>query len=243
MKLLEETGKASYNDKQIESACEKLLFVLTLADKTKLADVKLDVKINDRNTGTKSIIPNLPLGDLFEIAAANEGFTVYRTVGANTVISGTVELSNDGALLPESGYISASVSGMVTTDKLEIYVMDDAETTKEYIEYETVYIQPDSVKELMVEKNYQISMRKDVSLFDIKYINGRQVSYTAPELNYINDEINPLSYVDYSDQETATIKTGASKFFSLGILGAVQLKIKLATAGNIYLIKNKTLEV
>lgn len=250
MKILNGTGNVDYPDNQIETAVKKLVVKYTTADIANLNAVKVDVKLNNRIKGTQAILPSENLKTMLEIAAANEGFIHVVKVGGNIVVIGSIELSNSGAIDVKDGYITVGLTGLQTADRIELFSQDDNVLTREFIAYEPVYFNANAAKEVLLGGAYQIAVPK-ATLFEmsVSFANGRTVTYSPEEIDLICDELNEMSIVDETQVVTTASVTGAKgalqvgswNYYTFGFADAVSAKITLTGAGNVYLVKNKTL--
>jgi len=251
MKILNGTGATDYPDNQIETGVKKIVVKYTTDNIANLDNVRIDVKLNSRLRGTQPILPSESLKTMFEIAAANEGFIhISAIAGPKVVIIGSIELSNKGAIDIRDGYINCSFSGLQNADKIEVYSVDDAVLTREFIQYESVYFNANAAKEVMLAGSYQVAVPKALlSEMSVTFSNGRTTTYSPEEIDLLCDELNEVSIVD----ETAIVTTpalsgakgvmqaGSWHYYTLGFTEAISAKITLSAAGNVYLVKNKTL--
>lgn len=251
MKILNGTGSTDYPDNQIETGVKKLIVKLTLAAFASLDNIRIDVKLNNRLKGTQPILPSESLKTMMEIAAANEGFIhISAIAGPKIVVIGSIELSNAGAIDVKDGYITASFSGLLAGDKIEVFSFDDAVLTREYIQYEAVYFNANAAKEVILAGAYQIAVPKALlSEMSLTFNNGRTITHAPEEIDLICDEINEICIIDETGVVTTAgvsgaagfIQPGSWNFYTFGFSDAISAKITLSGAGNVYLVKNKTL--
>jgi hypothetical protein len=246
MKIFTHTGATSKEGVILETPAQKLLVSYKpagAAGAAALAEfraVKLEANIVNALNGTEPLIYTMKLADLMEIAASNEGFVKEKS---DKTVVGTVELSNVGALDLGQDQISLTFTGMDAAGVLEVSTIDSPELTKSYIKYSPVNFQADAPKELNVEDYYQIALpRATIVKVELKYPNGRNISYVPTELETICDEVNELSYlVPGAAAGQYQIIPGSRDWFCLGVSDAITAKITLSASGNVYFVKNDNL--
>jgi len=244
MRVLTGSGKTNYPDIQIESGVQRLFFCFTFVTATfaaAFANVRASVKMYSKNRGTESIINDLPIADLLEIAASNEGFVKQSINGTNTIIKGTIELSNIGAVETKDGYLSLSITNMLDTDTVNVNTLDSAIVTNSFVSYEQVFVNANSQKDIDNSGAYGIAIPVTVTNIDFCYP-GRTVTNNAEELAQETSENNELCYLTEANEGAgALVIPGSKKFFCIGVNDVKSFRITLSEAGNVYLMKNKVL--
>lgn len=227
MIVLNEHVGASKQDVQIQTSVAALGLVIVGADNNdqvainaNIADgtAKITISLVTASSGSKVIIPKMPLRHALNIKALYEGFFRLSAVAARGV-AGTIQIGVGGALQLQNGdYVSVSIEGLTATAKTTLYSIDFEKKTNQYRFIEKIVIIGSKDVDLL-SKQVLFFVKSDDGLdkVQVQYAE-KSASYDQKELVLINDSMNDFVHLDTSEDGTVTkLVTGYDQLLALDV--------------------------
>lgn len=211
-----------------------------LADfKVTAAGCKITATRFTQDKGNKSLIENMSLYDLAEIAAQNEGYIslIKDTVNNKWVATFSVELSNAGAVrLSSRDFVTVQVAAAGSFDSLAFYSHSAAEEFDEHLKYSPIACNANAAVKFNCVSAYGIAVPSNTVKLSLTYMNGITQDIEHDELPLISPDVNEIVAV----VNGAVVSVGEWRFFPLPT--ADRGIITLQADGFAYLLSNKNYE-
>lgn len=234
-------------NKEIESPFGKLGFVFLSSTATPLtttyatfqdfqtaintAGMTVSVTCQDSDKH-HTLIPEMPVGDLIELSAANEGCIDADTLG---VVLTTVELSERGSLnLGANAKTIVNIKNKPTGMVCQIFAVDVEHKVNDAIVYEQRAVIANNEKEFDIHDNTEIALTGSIQQLDLTYSDGRTIRYEAQELALITKDTNEI-VANWGGK----IQGGSSKFHVIGVENCTTMKVKFTTDSVFYTKKEQ----
>lgn len=240
-------GTTNLTNKEIETAVQSLSFTMTAVtpaatDAAGILTAILgtsEMNLQKQNgTDTQTLIQSLPLRDLAEICTHNDGVIRIFTSGANTVVSFTIEISNNGALhLDDNSKLLFALSGIPATTSVAIDGIDHPVNTELYIRYESKFVNALVSKDFSIDAAYAIALPiGNLKALELTYRNGKNVKFSKREVEQVlvmsQDPIYNLN---------GLVTVGFGKYAVLSCEDVMSARVTLDASTNFYLLKNQNI--
>ncbi len=234
-------------DLQIQTAISRLLVHIEIPNGVNPADVQFRIRALG-SKGYEPVTERTSMLDLFEIAAAREGFYSIEQVLNNATppvsvaqrFKGQVEIGVGGSLvMPAGGYLSLDVMSPFPITKMELWAVSGPVSTKSYHRLTPVTIQ-DTLKDVPLAGVTSI-VYDPAKVRSLKFQYPDQSSdYEREELEAIGRNINDLVSVDVS---SGTLVAGFNRVIEMDTEKASRVTVEPYNSGqfNILLISSQTL--
>ena len=199
-----------------------------------LANMKITAVAQGKNRA-RTLLQDIPIGDLLEIAASNEGCVDADGFG---IVQATIEFSERGALeLDADTKLQVSVTGKPAGMNVYCYAIEHPNRVKEAILYETRTVNANDEKEFDVEDYHLIALPGTLSTLELAYANGNTARYKPEELAHIVKDVNEVVA-----KWAGFIQTGQSNFFVISIEPCTKVRVKFTAQSTIYLCREGVLD-
>lgn len=240
-------GTTSLTNKEIETAVQSLSFTMTAVTPAAtdaagiLAAVIGSAEMNlqkQNGTDTQTLIQSLPLRDLAEICTHNDGVVRIFKSGANTVVSFTIEICNNGALhLDDNSKLLFALSNVPATTSLTVDGLDHPVNTPLYIKYESKFVNALVSKDFSIDAAYAIALPiGNLKALELTYTNGKNVKFSKREVEQVLAmSQDPIYNLD------GLITVGYGKYAVLSCEDVITARVTLDSSTNFYLLKNQNI--
>lgn len=200
----------------------------------------VEVIRNGEMGGARTLINTVPIADIAEIAARNEGYVkitkLTSGVAATARVQFSVELNNFGSIdANNSNFVRLNLTGFINTNT-KFYSKSSPFVNDNFIKYESLGCQAASETVFDVAGKYAIAVPKTLSVIEITYPTGNTERIYPEELDLCSADLTEIVFL--VDGRVTSFKN----WFVYDVSQAVQVKVTLNTSGIIYLLSNNSFE-
>jgi hypothetical protein len=208
-------------------------------------------RFTNGESGTKEVVPNVPIRDLVEISALNEGVVTVMQADPTDpddedyIARFSIDLCNSGAIYSDmssylrvelSGFTATSYGGIATDPQFTIFSAGSFQKVNEHIKYNRISAQAGSPVEFGARGAYAIAVPYDTERLTLRSLLGMYQEITAPELELIANDINDY-VLDFGGIQIAYFK-----WRMLPINTMESGTIQVVTDSAFYLLEDKNYE-
>lgn len=249
---------AALTNKEIEASVHKLGFTFagvtdTLATPEAspdpdsiiddlIGDTEITISRQD-GSNTDVLINRLKIRDVAEISTHNEGVVFITraysaTAGDNlATIEFTLEIANGAAFkLDDASKLLLNIEGKPANMTLDIETIDHPIVGKNYIAYDTKYVNANSSKDFAIEQHYAMALPvADVTTVELHFTNGKSIILTKTEIQKLTRDAQDEVFIINNK-----VIYGYYVWAVLSVEECWKATLLLTAGKNIYLIKNQT---
>jgi len=237
-KVVDITGVIQIPNVQIESAIQKLSFVITgVFTLAQAQAVKIKITRQGQNTGTSSIVFESFLEDLLEMNAQMENGTFV--VAANTMV-GSLLLARDHALYVGQGNtLNLQITSLIATMVVEVFAVEAKAVGMGFAKWmpNNVAGQAPVQRDIALEDALFIPNDGTIERVEIAY-KGRTVTYELDEMRAINRDIRGVISTNYG----GAVYAGFVNWLGISMKDVVRINVIPSAANTntiFYLVDNE----
>lgn len=198
----------------------------------------IEVTSSHPNYATKTRLYKNSLLDLMEIASCNEGAIRLDGAANAYTIKGSIELSDDGAIVPldnEQFYAKFELAAGLT---LQVNVLDAHVDAVTEMEYKPVPCFGGSPTPLTVAAAKWLAIPKArLTELQLELPNGQRIIYTPSELEQVVSEANEQSLL-----QNGLITPGSLNLYIMNVAPYLRAHVTTDTQTNVYIVNEKPVQ-
>lgn len=242
--LLTNTGITGSGNVSIQGRFMKILFTIMVtansgaAALAKIATAKIGITKTHSSYGSEQVIYPIGLKDLLEIAACNDGAVTVETVNGTTQrITGTVEVSDTGAIEPmEREIYTISLTALATGVSVVMNSIDVPRNAFNQLQYKPLPTAANAPSPCNVRDSKWLCLPK-AALTEIQLEDDNvKIVYRPEELDQITKELNPLSLV-----QDGSVTQGSMDLYCISVGWAKRALITTTSVVNVILVNDTQL--
>lgn len=154
---------------------------------TELNLIKTSLELQN-GSGSQIVMQETPLGDLFQLALLNGGHFVHELVGAESIVTCLVEITNEGTLrqMNNDAYV-LNLSGTFGNNTIDIYAIDFPMESKVLNFHERITLDANSSQEISVSDATFLAIPKaSLDTVEFLYSNNSRCKYLPIEIDFMS---------------------------------------------------------